>query len=128
MSTIHWSDSLSNVTSGIAIRKILAAIGSVAVFVICAADANAQGSMQPGSVFVQAGNAHSTNSATGGLTWNWDRKWDLGSGQLSGFYEGFLSVWSYPDGAGPGHTQLAQIGLPPVFRWTPPHGESPCFV
>jgi lipid A 3-O-deacylase len=119
---------LSKITSAIAIRKFLAALGSVAGCFLFTGGANAQGLMQPGSVFVQYGSANSTDSVTGGLTWNWDRKWELGSGQLSGFYEGFLSVWSYPDGTAPGHTQLAQIGFTPVFRWTPSHGESPWFV
>lgn len=119
---------MSKVTSGIAIRKFLVAIGSIAGCVVCAESANAQGLMHPESVFFQLGNANSTNSFTGGLTWDWDRKWDLGSGQLSGFFEGFLSVWSYPDGTAPGHTQLAQVGFTPVFRWTPSHGESPWFV
>jgi hypothetical protein len=124
---INWSQIVKNITRAKAIRKLLAAIGGIAGCVVCTGGANAQELMRPGSVFVQLGNAHSTNSVTGGLTWGWDRKWDLGSGQLTGFYEGFLSVWSYPDGPVEHHTQLAQIGLTPVFRWTPSHGESPWF-
>jgi hypothetical protein len=119
---------LSNLTTRIALREFLAAIGTIAGLVVSAGGVNAQEMARPTSGFVQLGNANSTNSVTGGLTWDWDRKWDLGSGQLSGYYEGFLSVWSYPDGTASGHTQLAQIGLTPVFRWTPSHGASPWFV
>lgn len=119
---------MSNFTKGAPFRGVLAAIGALAGAALSTGGANAQELMRPSSVFVQLGNAHDTNSVTGGLTWDWDRKWDLGSGQLSGFFEGFVSAWSYPDGNAPGHTQLAQIGLTPVFRWTPSHGASPWFV
>jgi lipid A 3-O-deacylase len=119
---------LGKLESGGLIRAILAASCGIGGCIVCVDGASAQGLMSPSAFFVQGGNANRTNSFTGGLTWNWDRKWDLGPGQLSGFYEGFLSVWTYPDGTAPGNTQLAQIGLTPVFRWTPSHGDSPWFV
>lgn len=87
----------------------------------------AQPSLTPSAVFVQAGAARQTREVTAGLVWDWTRQWNLGSGQVTGYWEASLSLWSYPGADERRTAWLGQASLIPVFRFRPTAGTSPWF-
>lgn len=91
--------------------------------------AMAQADASPG-VFVEIGfGSGDTRSGTVGLSWPWRQQWALGSGQLSGHWDAYVSHWRSPATADPGaHEGLTQIALVPVLRWRSDQGRSPWFV
>lgn len=93
----------------------------------CAQGALAQSSLIPSAGFVQAGTAQDTHQLTIGLTWDWNRRWDLWSGEITGYWEGSISQWSYPSAESRRTAWLAQVGAIPVFRYRPDAGASPWF-
>lgn len=90
--------------------------------------ASAQSPFAPSGVFIQAGTAGSTHGFTSGLTWNWNRQWDLAGGKLGGLWELSLSRWSYPTMDGRSEAWLGQVGVVPTFRYRPAEGSSPWFI
>ena len=91
-----------------------------------ASAAMAQLPAQTPSVYLQRDVAsHGTDAFTLGATLPWG-EWQkpLGSGVLSGFWDAYVSRWSY-DGVGRDHLWL--LGLTPTLRWTPDEGRSPWF-
>jgi hypothetical protein len=90
--------------------------------------AAAQSSLAPSAVFVQAGTWIDTHELTAGLAWDWGRRWPLAGGQISGYWELSMSVWSYPSMDGRREAWLGQVGAVPTFRWRPADGASPWFA
>jgi len=89
--------------------------------------AMAQLPAQTPSIYVQGdAAARGTHAFTLGATLPWGA-WQkpLGSGVLSGFWDGYASHWSY-HGAGRDHLWL--LGLTPTLRWTPDEGRSAWFL
>jgi hypothetical protein len=59
----------------------------------------------------------STSLARVTLRWNWDKRWSLGqSWNITGFWEAGLGYW---DGDGAGARSLWDLGITPVFRFSP---------
>jgi lipid A 3-O-deacylase len=79
--------------------------------------AKAQTSLIPNAAFVEAGTWGSTHEVAAGLIWDWERRWPVGSGSLTGYWEASLSEWSYPSMDGRRSATLGQVGLIPVFRY-----------
>ena len=82
--------------------------------------------LAPQTAFVQYGTTRDTDSAVIGLTWDWNRRWSLGSGELSGYWEAALGRWK-GTAEGGGSAYSTQIGITPVFRWRGDGGSSPWF-
>jgi hypothetical protein len=101
----------------------LAALAAAA----CSHSVSAQSSFAPTAAFVQAGTAQDTHQVAIGLTWDWTRRWNLWSGEVSGYWEGSISQWSYPGADDRRTAWLAQVGAIPVFRYRPDGGASPWF-
>lgn len=94
--------------------------------VAIAGSAAAQLPTQTPSIYLQRDMAtHATDALTLGATLPWGN-WQhpLGSGVVSGFWDAYVSRWSY-HGASRDHLWL--LGLTPTFRWTPHEGRSPWF-
>lgn len=88
--------------------------------------AAAQLPRQTPSIYLQRDVAsHGTSAFTLGATLPWGT-WQrpLGSGVVSGFWDGYISRWRYD---GVQHRQLWMLGLTPTVRWTPDEGRSPWF-
>jgi lipid A 3-O-deacylase len=83
---------------------------------------------RPTSFFVLGGVAeHGTTSATVGVAWPWSWKSSLGSAQLSGQTEAYISYW-HADSFRGGPSSYTQLGLVPVLRLRFDEGRSPWFV
>jgi hypothetical protein len=82
----------------------------------------------PSAALLQVGTAGHTHSQTVGLIWDWDAKWAIGAGELTGYFEGTVSQWSYSRRDDSRNATLGQFGLIPVFRYMPDHGKSGWFV
>jgi lipid A 3-O-deacylase len=93
-----------------------------------AASVSAQQSFSPSALFLQAGTARDTHQITTGLMWDWDRRWALGGGELSGYWELSVSGWSYPTADGRKDAWLGQVGLIPTFRYVPDAGRAAWFL
>lgn len=81
---------------------------------------------QTPSIYLQRDVAvHGSDAFTLGATLPWGR-WQksLGSGVISGFWDGYVSRWSYD---GIKHRRLWMLGLTPTVRWTPDEGRSAWF-
>lgn len=89
--------------------------------------ADAQVPVAPASFFVQAGTTGNTRANTAGVTWDWAQQWTLGGGQVTGYWEGSVSEWSYLAANARRTAWLGQVGLIPVFRYRPNGGTSPWF-
>jgi len=83
--------------------------------------------LAPSSAFAQYGSTRDTYAAAIGLTWDWNRRWSLGSGELSGYWEAALGRWKGTAESGSGSAYVTQFGITPVFRWRPDGGSSPWF-
>lgn len=84
----------------------------------------------PGSAFLQYGEASSdTRAITVGVTWPWQRRWQLWGGEVGGYWAFALGHWSAP-GAFNGRDSavVTQLELTPTFRWRPSGGASPWFA
>lgn len=93
---------------------------------LAAGTAAAQLLPQTPSIYLQRDVAsHGTDAVTLGGTLPWGA-WQkpLGSGVVSGFWDGYISRWSY-NGTERGHLWL--LGLTPTLRWTPDEGRSSWF-
>lgn len=101
---------------------IVAAVASLA-----GCDSQAANLLTPSAVLLQVGAGH-THSKTVGLIWDWDAKWAIGAGELTGYFEGTLSDWSYTGKDAGRNATLTQFGLIPVFRYRPDQGRSAWFV
>ena len=79
------------------------------------------------SLYVQAGQFAGTRSLTVGATLPW-RGWRyvLGRGEVTGYWDGYVSQWSYDGQPWRSHIQL--IGITPTLRWAPGGAASPWFV
>ncbi|WP_313083548.1 acyloxyacyl hydrolase [Pulveribacter sp.] len=80
------------------------------------------------SVYVQAGRARGdTDALTLGVTLPWRSfQRELWGGQLRGYWDVYLSRWSYDAAPGRGgHSTL--LGITPTLRLTPDHGRSALF-
>ena len=108
--------------------SVLRAACTVAVCAVFVEAAAAQSGITPSAVFVQAGTWGDTHALTTGLTWDWDKHWSLGSGQLSGYWEVSMAGWSYPSMDGRREAWLGQIGVVPTFRYRLAEGASPWFA
>jgi lipid A 3-O-deacylase len=97
-------------------------------FLIVANLAQAQASFVPSSVFQQVGTTGRTHEVTTGATWDWSRKWKLGSGEITGYWEALISGWSYLAPDRRRTAWLGQVGLIPVFRYRPNGGASAWFI
>ncbi|MBW7835000.1 MAG: acyloxyacyl hydrolase [Simplicispira suum] len=89
--------------------------------------AMAQLPAQTPSVYLQRDVAsRGTHALTLGATLPWGA-WQkpLGPGVLSGFWDTYVSRWSYGGSGGRDHLWL--LGLTPTLRWTPGEGRSPWF-
>jgi lipid A 3-O-deacylase len=117
-------------------RTLPLGLARSALEVVCAAAlcglsvdaAVAQSTITPSATFVQVGAWSDTRQLTAGLTWDWGKRWQLGGGQLSGYWEVSLSAWSYPSMDGRREAWLGQIGAVPTFRYRPEGGASPWFA
>jgi lipid A 3-O-deacylase len=103
-------------------------IGCALVAAFLAGAVHAQELFSPTAVFVQAGTARETHQLTTGLVWDWDRRWSLGGGDVSGYWELSFSGWSYPTPDGRRDTWLGQLGVVPTFRYVPDRGTAPWFL
>ena len=81
------------------------------------------------TVYIQAGLAeHDAYAGTVGVTWLWPTAgWRLGSGQLQGHWDAYLSNWSSRDAQHARHNVLV-AGIGPSLRWRGNAGRSPWFV
>ena len=88
--------------------------------------AAAQPVAQTPSIYIQPGIANGPiHIVTLGGTLPWgDWQKPLGSGMLTGHWDGYLSHWHYH---GVNHDNLMLLGLTPTLRWTPDGGASPWF-
>ncbi|MBC7716433.1 MAG: acyloxyacyl hydrolase [Pseudorhodobacter sp.] len=82
----------------------------------------------PDAAFAQLGAADNTYGATVGVNWNWGREFRVGSAHITGYWEASASQWSYPVADVRRTAGLVQLGLIPVFRWSPSEGASPWFA
>ena len=103
-------------------------IGIAVVASLAAFDSQAAELLTPSAAFLQVGTTGDTHSRTVGLIWDWDAKWAIGAGELTGYFEGSLSDWSYAGKDQGRNATLAQFGLIPVFRYRPGQGKSAWFV
>jgi hypothetical protein len=110
------SSSLRLLCGSLALLALGGGAGSAAAF-----------DLAPQSAFAQYGSAGDTEAATIGVTWDWNRRWSLGSGELSGYWEAALGRWRGPAVGDSGSAYTTQIGITPVFRWRPDGGSSPWF-
>ena len=62
------------------------------------------------------------------MNWNWGREFRVGSAHITGYWEASASQWSYPVADVRRTAGLVQLGLIPVFRWSPSAGASPWFA
>lgn len=101
------------------------ALSGLFFFGLGCATAADSGAQSP-SVYLQGGAAsHGTRALTLGATLPWgDWQKPLGSGVLTGHWDGYVSRWTYD---GVHHGGLVLLGLTPVLRWTPDGGRSPWF-
>jgi lipid A 3-O-deacylase len=97
-------------------RTIAAALLLLAVTCGCQV-ASAQVSALPNGAFMEAGTWGSTHQVAAGVIWDWQRRWLVGPGSLTGYWEASLSEWSYPSMDGRRSATLGQLGLIPVFRY-----------
>lgn len=83
--------------------------------------------LRPSGYLVQAAAGDAgTWSATAGVYWAWDWRRRLGSFEVSGLTEAFVSRW---DARGhDGRRGFTQIGVLPVLRLRPDAGRSPWFA
>jgi hypothetical protein len=81
----------------------------------------------PQGAFVQGGVGDSgARSVTAGVYWSWDWRRSLGSAELSGVTEAYVSRWS---SRFEGHREgVTQVALVPLFRLRPEGGASPWFM
>jgi lipid A 3-O-deacylase len=93
-----------------------------------AAHLHAQELLSPSAAFVQAGTAKQTHQVTTGLLWDWERRWALGGGEVSGYWELSVSGWSYPTPNGRKDAWLGQVGVVPTFRYVPDAGRASWFL
>ena len=105
---------------------LVALVGAAACLVV--ADATRAQTLAPSGAFLQVGTTGDTHEGSAGLTWDWNRDWELGPGRLTGFWESSVSRWSYPAPDGRQTAWLAKFGLTPVFRYRPDSGTSAWFV
>jgi lipid A 3-O-deacylase len=84
--------------------------------------------LSPDAAFAQVGAADTTYGATAGLNWNWGRQFQVGTAQITGYWEASLSQWSYPTADVRRTAGLIQLGVIPVFRWRPGQGSSAWFA
>jgi lipid A 3-O-deacylase len=107
----------------------LAASASVLMCLVGVHPAQASTSLlTPAAGYLQAGTTGDTHAVTFGITWNWSRQWELGSGQVTGYWDASLSRWSYPSPEGRRAAWLSQIGIKPVLRWSPSTQQVPWFL
>ncbi|WPG41286.1 acyloxyacyl hydrolase [Variovorax sp. EBFNA2] len=92
-----------------------------------AGDAAAQAWTAPTSAFVQTGSADSTRTLTVGLGWDLPYRWQLGSGELTGYLEASYAYWRIQSEDRAGLSHLSQLALVPVLRYRPDEGASPWF-
>ena len=89
---------------------------------------SAQGMLSPTGAFVQTGTTGNTHQLSAGLVWDWDQRWALAGGELTGYWEVSLSGWSYPSTDGRQQSWLGQIGAVPTFRYGPLFGATGWFA
>jgi lipid A 3-O-deacylase len=70
---------------------------------------------------------HDTHSLTVGAAWPWDWRTRLGSTEVSGVTELFISHWR-ADAIGGGKSSYTQLGILPLLRLRFSNGQSPWFV
>ena len=88
---------------------------------------SAAADLRPGGVFVQGGTGdHSLRAGTVGVVWPWAWQRPLGSGQIAGYTEAYLSRWSAKDTNG--RASFNQIAVVPMLRFRPDAGRSPWFL
>lgn len=100
----------------------MATLASLASVAFGQAHAQTRDGLRPSAVFVQEGWAGDTRDATVGAVWDWDARWSAGGAEVTGYWEGSLSRWSYEALQAPQTAWLAQLGLIPVFRFRPRDG------
>jgi lipid A 3-O-deacylase len=82
----------------------------------------------PSAAFLQAGTAAQTHEVTTGLIWDWEPRWSVGAGVLTGYWELSVSGWSYPTPDGRKSAGLGQIGAVPTFRYGSDAASQPWFL
>lgn len=83
----------------------------------------------PDGGFLQYGRTvGDTRSITAGLSWDWSRRWRVGGGEVTGYWELALGHWSAPGPQGRESAVVTQLGVTPTFRWRPAGGGSPWYA
>lgn len=87
-----------------------------------------QGLFEPSATFAQIGTAKDTHQLSAGLVWDWNQRWPVLGGEVTGYWEVSLSGWSYPSTNGREQAWLGQAGVVPTFRYGPLFGRSDWFA
>ena len=108
-------------------RSLVAARALAAGWLLAASALHAQG-LAPSGWFAQFGSGAQTRSLLVGATWDWDRHWRLGPGEVGGYWEASLGRWSTTGLSGGATAWVTQLGVTPVFRFRPDAGTSRWFL
>ena len=89
-----------------------------ATFLLGAAAADdALPTLHPNAVFVQGGDGDHTRTMTIGFDWDLPWRSELGSGELSSYFEASLGRWWISENGLRSSPWITQIGLTPVLRY-----------